>query len=99
MNDESVEERLCLRQMSVKSYSSHVWFIIVKELLIKYDLDSPCSLLESKLSKPKWRYGVAKAVNSYWIERLTCEAGLYTTLKNMNCSAMIPGRCHPLMIR
>ena len=86
LNEDSVEKRLCRRQMSVKSYTSHSWFIIVKELLIKYDLDSPFSLLESKLSKPKWRYRVAKAVNSYCVERLTCEAGLYTTLKNMNCS-------------
>ena len=38
------------------------------------------------------------AVNSYWVERLTCEASLYNTLKNINCSTMIPGRCHPLMI-
>ena len=98
LNEDSVEKRLCRRQISVKSYSSHSWFIIVKELLMKYHLDSPFSLLESKLSKPKWRHIVAKAVNSYWVERLTYEAGLYTTLKNMNCSTMIPGRCHPLMI-
>ena len=43
LNEDSVEKRLCRRQMSVKSYSSHSWFIIVKELLMKYHLDSPFS--------------------------------------------------------
>ena len=32
LNEDSVEKRLCRRQISVKSYSSHSWFIIVKEL-------------------------------------------------------------------
>ena len=43
----------------------HSWFVIIKELLIKYDLDSPLFLLDAKLGKSQWRVRVAKAVNSY----------------------------------
>ena len=93
---ESIEKRLARRQLSIQSYSSYSWF--VKELLIKYDLDPPFCLLDEKLSKAQWRVRVAKAVNSYWTEKLIYEAGLYSTLRNMNCTLFIPGKCHPLLI-
>ena len=67
LSEESVEKRLARRQFSIKSYSSYSWFVIAKELLIKYDLDA-------KLSKAQWRVRVAKAVNSYWTEKLIYEA-------------------------
>ena len=72
--------------------------MIVKELLIKYDLDPSFCLLDAKLSKAQWRVRVAKAVNSYWTEKLIYEAGLYSTLRNMNCTLFIRGKCHPLLI-
>ena len=72
--------------------------MIVKELLIKYDLGSPFLLLDTKQSKAQWRVRVAKAVNSFWSEKLTFEASLYSTLKNMNCASIVPGKCHPLLL-
>ena len=97
LGEESVEKRLGRRQLSIKSYSSHSWFVIVKEVLIKYDLGSPFLLLDAKLSKAQWRVRVAKAVNS-WSEKLTFEVSLYSTLKNMNCTSIVPGKCHPLLL-
>ena len=98
LGEESVEKRLGRRQLSIKSYSSHSWFVIVKVLLIKYDLGSPFLLLDTKLSKAQWRVRVAKAVNSFWSEKLTFEASLYSTLKNMNCASIVPEKCHPLLL-
>ena len=97
LSDNSVEKRNGRWQLWIKSYSSHSWFVIIKELLIQYDLDSPLYLMDAKLSKSQWRVRVAKAVKSYWIGRLTSEATLYSTLKNMNCTLLIPGKCHPLL--
>ena len=68
--------------------------MIVKEPLIKYDLDQPFCPLDAQISKAQWRVRVAKAINSYWTEKLIYEASLYSTLRNMNC---IPGKCHPLL--
>ena len=53
--------------------------------------------MDAKLSKSQWRVRVAEAVNSYWVGRLTSEATLYSNLKNMNCTMLIPGKCHPLL--
>ena len=68
--------------------------MIIKEL-IKYDLVSPLYLIVTKLSESQWRVRVATAVNSYWTGRLTSEATLYSTLKNNNCTMLIPRKCHP----
>ena len=57
----------------------------------------PLYLMDAKLSKSQWRGRVAKAVNTYWTGRQTSEATLYSTLKNMNCTMLIPGKCHPLL--
>ena len=78
LSDDSVEKRIGRRQLLIKSYSNRCWFVIIKELLIKYDLDSPLYLMDAKLSKSQWRVRVAKAVNSYWTWRLTSEATLYS---------------------
>ena len=70
-----------------------------KELLIKYDLDSPLYLMDAKLSKSQWRVRVAKAVNSYWIGRLTSEATLYSTLKNMNYTLLYSWEMSSIVIQ
>ena len=44
LGDDSVEKRLGRQQLSIKSNSSHSWLVVVKELLIKYGLDSGCKI-------------------------------------------------------
>ena len=51
LSDDSVEKRIGRRQLSIKSFSSHGWFVVIKELLIMYDFDSPLYLMDAKLSK------------------------------------------------
>ena len=41
----TIEHRLAVRQLSVKSFTSHSWFIAVKEIFIKYNLPDPYDLL------------------------------------------------------
>ena len=60
LNDDSVEKLIGRRQLSIKSYSSHSWFLIIKELVIKCNLGSPFVLMDAKLSKAQWRFRVAK---------------------------------------
>ena len=43
----SVEHQLAVRQLSVKPYDSHSWFIAVKEIFMKYDLPDPYEMLNS----------------------------------------------------
>ena len=41
----TIEHRLAVRQLSAKSFTSHSWFIAVKEIFIKYNLPDPNDLL------------------------------------------------------
>ena len=55
LSDDSVEKRLASRQLEVKTFKSHSWFIAVKKVLILYDLPSTESLLDNPLGKLEWK--------------------------------------------
>ena len=38
LSDDTIEKRLAIRQLSVKDYNSHSWFIKIRRLLFQYDL-------------------------------------------------------------
>ena len=42
----TMEHRLAVRQLSMKSFTSHSWFIAMKEIFIKCNLPDPYDLLE-----------------------------------------------------
>ena len=62
----TIEHRLAVRQLSVKSSTSHSWFIAVKEIFLKYRLPDPLDLLDDPPTKLHWRKVVNKHVNSHW---------------------------------
>ena len=99
LDESSIEKRLAYRQLAVKSYHSNSWFILVKELLIKYSLPTPTYmyLLKSQLSKSEWKRQFSKAIDSYWVERLIFETTLYPLLKFLNAKKFQPGKCHQLL--
>ena len=43
---QSIEDRLAKRQLEIKTFRSHSWFIAVKKILIKYDLPFPETLID-----------------------------------------------------
>lgn len=68
-NYESVENQLAWRQLSVKTNSSHSWFIMVKSLLERYNLPSIYDLLRNPPGKFTWKDQVKRAVFSHWEEK------------------------------
>ena len=53
--EDSVELCLAKHQSEIKSFSSHSWLIVVKKILIKYDLPSPVVLIETPPRKFLWK--------------------------------------------
>ena len=45
-NEESIEKQLARRQLAVKSNNSNSWFVVIKKLLLKYNLNDPIYLLD-----------------------------------------------------
>ena len=54
-SSDSVEYQLAKRQLEVKSFTIHSWFIAVKKILIKYNLPDPETLLENPVEKLNWK--------------------------------------------
>ena len=75
----TIEHRLAVRQRSVKSFTSHRWFIAVKEIFIKYNLPDPFDLLREPSTKFHLARIVNKHVNSHWESSIKENAVLYNT--------------------
>ena len=95
--DTSIEKQLANRQLSIKSFDSHSWFIKLRELQIKYDLPDIQNLLSSPMKKDQWKIIVTRAVYEYWKQRLISSASLYTSLKYLSYERFTPGCIHPLV--
>ena len=68
--DTSIENQLAKRQLEIKTFKSHSWFVAVKKTLLKYDLPSAESLLEKPIAKFAWKKLFNESVNKYWTERV-----------------------------
>lgn len=93
----SIEHQLAVRQLSVKSFSSHSWFIAVKEIFMKYNLPDPLNLLENPPTKFQWKKTVNEYVNTHWEKQVRESAVLYSSLRFLNVSEFSCGKRHPLL--
>ncbi|VDI02142.1 Hypothetical predicted protein [Mytilus galloprovincialis] len=95
-NKNSSEWRLAERQLQVKSLDS--WFIDMKKICIKYNLENPLSLLYNEMSKGKWKKMTTTAVHKYWTTRINEEIMYYSSLKYISASSFKVGKVHPLTL-
>ena len=70
--DTSIENKLAKRQLKVKTFKSHNWFVAVKKILIKYGIPSAETLLENQMEE-----ALQSAVNTFWSERIVSQSRLY----------------------
>lgn len=96
-NPDSVEKLLAARQISIKTMKSNSWFIEVKKILWKYQLNDISEYLEIPISKRRWKSLVDKAVDSYWTGELCSTKQYYKSLKYLNCQTYKPGKVHPIL--
>ncbi|CAG2207220.1 unnamed protein product [Mytilus edulis] len=96
-NCDSIEWRLAKRQLQIKSHNSCSWFIEVKELCLKYEINDLYAYLTNPLSKFQWKKLVKSKIHDYWTSKITDESKGYSTLKFMDHKYNI-GSVHPLAI-
>ena len=91
----STEWKLAERQLHIKSLDSNSWFMEIKKLCIKYDLEDPIHYMQNHLSKTKWKSLITSAIYNYWSDRINEEIKYYSTLKYLSPTYEI-GKIHPL---
>ena len=94
LDGDSVEKQLARRQPSIKIFSSHSWYIVIRKFLIKYDLPHPLDLLDDPPTKTRWKATVNKCVNEYWCSTIREKAALCPSLQYLNTEDYMPGRKH-----
>lgn len=92
--ESAVEYRLAKRQLEIKTFKSHSWFINVKKILIKYNLPCAEEILDNPPRKLQWKRLYNCAINKYWSEMILSQSRLYSSLKYLSKSYNI-GKCHP----
>lgn len=93
---DSIEWRLADRQLTLKSFDSHSWFIDLKKICIKYNILECHQFLQNPMKKTEWKSMVKKRVHGYWINNITTATIRYSTLENIGMCYHI-GKIHPLI--
>ena len=88
-----MEYQLAKRQLEVKSYKSHSWYIAVKNVLVKYNLPDPETLLENPVEKLAEKRDFNTAINNYWNNQIISQSRLYSSLKYLSKTYTV-GKCH-----
>ena len=92
--DDSIELRLAKRQLELKTFKSHSWFIEVKKILLKYDLPHPETLIENPPKKLSWKHQYNNAVNNFWMDQILPQVKMFSSLKYLSRIYTV-GKCHP----
>ena len=65
----------------IKEDQSNSWFIGIKQLLSKYELDDPLVILSNPLSKTRWKNLIKNRVKSHYFGKLIEESSDKSSLK------------------
>lgn len=93
-NKDSVEYKIALRQLSLKSKSSDSWFIQIVKLTELYQLPMPLDLFNNTPEKLTWKKFVNSKIENYWKDRLIDEAKSKSSLRFLNIEALNVGTVH-----
>ena len=66
--------------LTVAKKNSSSWFGNIRDLCLKYGLPHPLTLLDSPLSKAKFRSLIKSKITDFWEQKLQSDAGPLTSL-------------------
>ena len=95
-HEESIEETSKKATIN-KKQNSNSWFMNLKILLLKYNLDDPLDLLDNPRKKEEWKLNVIKQINQSWKEHILHSVKLYKNLQHIATDKYRPGKIHPLL--
>ena len=95
-NENSVEKSLAYRQCSVKTIKSNSWFMDVKKIIWKCQMNDIEFYLDNPISKIRWKSLVNRTVNAYWYKGITTIVPYYRNLSYLNYLLYTPGKLHHL---
>ncbi|CAC5405202.1 unnamed protein product [Mytilus coruscus] len=95
--DDSVEKSLAKRQLLIKNDGSSSWFIAIKHLLRKYDLQEASWYLNKPVKKTVWTSTIKKTIYNHWNRSIAQLQPLYKGLNFLTTENFRTGNIHPLL--
>ena len=95
--ENSTEKVLARRQLALKSNSSSSWFIELKQILRKYNLNEPIEYLNRPIKKSTWSNITRKCIHEFWSKAILEIVPLYTGLDHLSSYNLGKGKIHPLL--
>ena len=78
--ENSTEKVLARCQLALKSNSSSSWFIELKQILRKYNLNEPIEYLNRPIKKSTWSNITRKCIHEFWSKAILEIVPLYTVI-------------------
>ena len=88
--------QVAARQLSIKDFRSHSWFIHVEKRLSRYQLTSPAECLVQDINPDYWARSAKQIISRHWLEDLYTKTEAYGSLKYIEPRLELPQR--PLQV-
>ena len=95
-NKNAIEWKIAERQLTIKNIDSNSWFIAMRKICMKYNLQDPESFLDKQITKSKWKRIMVDKIKQIWRNRILSEKDLYESLKYLSPIFNV-GKIHPLL--
>lgn len=95
--ENSIEKALARRQLTLKPDTSSSWFINIKLILRKYDMNEAVYYLNNPQRKTIWTAMVKKTIYKSWANSLVAMVPLYKGLNFITTNNLELGKPHPLL--
>lgn len=92
----SLEHQIVQRQLSVKDNNSKSWIIVVKDLLLHYNLPSAYELFDTPPTKRQWKTTLNSNISKATFFEFSIQARRKITLQYLNIDICKPGSLHPV---
>jgi hypothetical protein len=86
----SVEYKILLRQLAVKTNDSSSWAIYLENILEKYSLPKAHTVMECPPAKTAWKNTIRKAIDSHWISKLEKETNEQNSCRFLSSETLSP---------
>ena len=96
LKNPTVEWRIAERQLHIKTNQSHIWFIEIKNLCLKYNIQNCYEYIRAPLSKSAWKTMTSKKIKEYWTNKINNSVSNYKSLEFLTEGINI-GKVHHML--
>ena len=80
----TTEWKITERQLKIKNLESNSWFIAMRKICMKYNLQDPEIFIHQQITKSKWKKIMIFKIKKFWKDKILSDKELYSSLKYLS---------------